>query len=83
MISRCAITPQLPWWILRLWSEFKHFVDIKIQADCGAFLEAFSVPQTRCEEHIQEWLQECRSLVEEFPRIEEAHVDDIFLTRAE
>lgn len=59
-------------------SEFKDFVDIKIHADCGAFLEAFSVPQTRCVEQLQEWLQECRSLVKEFPQIEEAHMDDFF-----
>ena len=55
-------------------TEFKECVDIPIKADCGAFLEQIAGISCACEP----WIEECRRIRQEFPIIEEHHVDDIF-----
>jgi len=55
-------------------TEFKEFVDLPIKADCGEFLERLTGVKSECES----WIQECRHIRNEFPIVEENHVDDVF-----
>tara|TARA_B110000305_G_scaffold49336_1_gene53113 strand:- start:1993 stop:3783 length:1791 start_codon:yes stop_codon:yes gene_type:complete len=55
-------------------SEFKEFVDFPIRADCGGFLEKMSGVKSSCDS----WIQECQSIREEFPIVDENHRDDVF-----
>jgi len=56
-------------------TEFKSFVDIPIHCDCNIFLKNIS--------HImynnEEWIIACKTIVNQFPIIEDAHKDDNFL----
>jgi acetolactate synthase-1/2/3 large subunit len=55
-------------------TEFKNFAHVHVLSDCGKFIE--NLRDVRCER--QEWVAECRSIRQEFPLVEEAHVDGDF-----
>jgi acetolactate synthase-1/2/3 large subunit len=55
-------------------TEFKEFVDLPINADCGEFLEKLGgVKSTQTQ-----WVNECRNIRNEFPIIDKNHKDDVF-----
>jgi acetolactate synthase-1/2/3 large subunit len=55
-------------------TEFKEFVDLPIKSDCGTFLEKLSGVKSDCET----WIEECRQIRNEFPIVEDNHIDDTF-----
>src|SRR6056300_285685 len=55
-------------------TEFKEFVDLPIKSDCATFLEKLSGVKSDCET----WIEECRQIRNEFPIVEDNHIDDTF-----
>jgi len=56
-------------------TEFKSFVHHHVLCDCGAFIQ--KMQNVSCER--TEWVQECRSIRNEFPLVEEGtHADEEF-----
>jgi acetolactate synthase-1/2/3 large subunit len=54
-------------------TEFKSFAHLCIETDCNEFLKQLNINYTN-----NQWLDECCSLLKQFPFIEDAHKDDIF-----
>lgn len=54
-------------------TEFKNFSGICIQADCGEFMKKINITLD-CED----WINQCRSIRERFPIIEDCHKDEEF-----
>jgi acetolactate synthase-1/2/3 large subunit len=55
-------------------TEFKEFIHLPIKADCGAFLEKLSGVKSEC----SPWIENCRQIRNEFPIVEDKHIDDEF-----
>lgn len=54
-------------------TEFKEFVDFKINSDCGEFIKRINISYTNTE-----WFNECLEIKKEFPLVDDYHVDTEF-----
>jgi acetolactate synthase-1/2/3 large subunit len=55
-------------------TEFKEFVDVRINADCGECIKRLWGTTVDC----KDWLEECTRIKKEFPLIDKFHVDGEF-----